>query len=139
MSRKPIKDSCEGFVKKQLQNDPIYDFNVESWQGDDLDDNTVSELIKELRRKYPKNNAIIKLSKALDLEPIQEQNGKDFIREDYRLNAGFVKYNKAGLEDAAGLADSGDRKAVVDIEKHSSSDFYRALNRIIVDLQNNTG
>jgi len=136
MNGKSAKDSGDSFVEHQFENDEINDFSMELLCGDDLADNTVNKLIMGLRRKYPGNGAIIELSKALGLEPKQEWTEKDFDPEEYGLETDFVKTGDAGLEENAVSADSGNGENAGNIENGTSVGFYRALDRIIFDLQN---
>ena len=56
MNRKPIKDSDGDYAGKRLKIDVINDLITELGRGLD-DDDSVRELIEELRRKYSGNES----------------------------------------------------------------------------------
>ena len=135
MSRKLTKGFDDGFGVKSPQNNMLNNLTGDLRQ-DHIDNNSANELVNELRRKYPKDVAIIKLSKALGLEPKQKRNKKNIACGNHRATAAFAKSNRPISENARSATGSGGRKTAVNIEKYAPNDFYRAVGRIAVCFLN---
>ena len=147
MCRKLIKGSGDGFIEKRSKSDTINDLIVELGR-DGLDDNSVYTLIKGLRKEYPGNNAIIKLSETLGFEPNayshdirpKSQSKKKTLANEGQISKGDgAKYNQTRHEKAIGDSDSGDRKSVENMEECVSTDFYRTVYKMANNIKNNAG
>jgi len=73
MSGQPIQGAGDGLIEKRLKKDALNDLILEL-SRDGFDDNSLIELVKGLRRKYPQNEAILKQSEALGWEPEQKRD-----------------------------------------------------------------
>ena len=77
MERKPIKVSGGGVNGIRFKNDVINN-SITQLAPDHPDINSpIRELLQGLRRKYPKDDAIIKLSEVFGVEPEPERTWKD--------------------------------------------------------------
>ena len=138
MNRKSINGSGDGFAERRLKSVVLNDLIVELGR-DGLDDTAVRELITELRRKYPCNETINKLSETLclEVEAAPEKNGKNSAGEEDGFNAHLADNDQNGQEEITLTSEFCDFETNINIEKILSSDFCKSVSETSCEVQNN--
>ena len=134
MYKKPNENSDNGSVGKRLKNDVINDLILELGR-DGLDDNSVRELVRVLMQKYPCNGAVIKLGEALGIEEEEQpgQSDNNPVHAVHRAENTVAGY----ATDRGGYGlNKFDTNPVTDTLEYASTDFYRAIGRIILCFLN---
>jgi len=134
MHRKQIENLYNSSVEKRSKNDVINDLIVELGR-DGLDGNSVRELIRGLTQKYPCNDVVIKLGEALGIEQEEqpEQSSNSPVHAVHRVENTVAGY--AADRGGYGLNKS-DTHHVTDTLECASTDFYKAIGRIILCFLN---
>ena len=128
MNRKPVKDFEDSFVGKSPQNEMLDDYTMD-FSRDDYINNSIIELIARLRRNYPNDDAIIKLSEVFGLEPKQEQNENNFCGNCV-LNTDYAENDQPNSKAATSVTDIGSGKTDEETHNYVPSGFHRAVSRI---------